>query len=214
MDHEVEDYRDIGPARLERREPLGLQKPRLVEVRSRRAHRAIESLDMPDLEAYAALVRRVHQLLGPRQRVGERLFDQRVETALEHRQRHFDVSRRRHDDGDGLDLVEQRFERRVGHSLQLFRHLRGACPIVIIKAYEIRAFDLLEQADVMEAEGSRPHDAHPDRPRCACRLHTITPRCEASMNCRNVSTSGTCGSSARARAMPWLTVRSELNTSR
>ena len=44
--------------------------------------------------------------------------------------------------------------------------------------------------------------------------HTITPRCEASMKVRNFSTSGTCGSSIRARAIPWLTVRSELNSRR
>jgi len=82
VNHEIEDHRDVGAAGLERRQPLGLQEPRLVEVGGRGPHRPIESLHVTDLQAHAALPRRLHQLLGTGQRVGQRLLDERVDTPL------------------------------------------------------------------------------------------------------------------------------------
>ena len=90
--------------------------------------------------------------------------------------------------------------------------MSGTRRVVVVESHEIGALDLLEKPDVVETERPRPDDADTHGPKTV--PHTITPRCEASMKRRNVSTSGTCGSSMRARAMPWLTVRSELNTSR
>src|SRR5438552_1350505 len=83
---------------------------------------------------------------------------------------------------------------------------------MVVEPHEIGAVDLLEKPDVMEAQCARPDHTDAHRPRMP--RHTITPRCDASMKRRNVSTSGTSGSSTRARATPWLTVRSELNTRR
>ena len=52
----------------------------------------------------------VHQLLGARQRVGQRFLDERMQAALQHGQPHFDVRRRRDDDRHRLDPVQQRLE--------------------------------------------------------------------------------------------------------
>ena len=110
VNHEVEDDRDVGAARLERRQALGLQETRLLQIWCRGAHRSIESLDVAYLEAQAALPGYLHELLGTGQRVGQRLLDQRVEIALEHRQPHLHVRRGRDDHGDRLDAVQQRRE--------------------------------------------------------------------------------------------------------
>ena len=106
VNHQVQDHRDVGAARLERGETFGLQKPGLVEIGGGGAHRPVESLHVTHLETAPALARRVHQLLGARQRVRQRLLDQRVEAALQHHLPDANVGRRRHDHGDRLDAVE------------------------------------------------------------------------------------------------------------
>jgi len=158
------------------------------------------------------LAREVHQLLGSGHGIRERLLDQRVQAALEHRLPHLHVRRRRHDDGNRLDAVEQRLEGRMRDRLELLGDLGGARRIVVVEAHDVRTSDLLQQPYVVKTKRARADHAYLDRPDSL--RHTITPRCEASMNCRNVSTSAICGNSTRARAIPWLTVRSELNTRR
>src|SRR2546422_9646985 len=100
------------------------------------------------------------------------------------------------------------------HGLELLGDLLGTRRVVVVEANEICAFDLLEEPDVVETQRACPDHTHTHRSQVGAWLHTITPRCDASMKRRNVSTSGTWGSSVRERATPWLTVRSELNTSR
>jgi len=79
---------------------------------------------------------------------------------------------------------------------------------VVVEAHEIRAVDLLQEADVVETEHARPDHTHSDGPRAL--RHTINPRCDASMNRRNVSTSAICGSStARARSLADREIRVE-----
>ena len=90
--------------------------------------------------------------------------------------------------------------------------MRGTDGIDVVDTDEIGSGDLFQESRVMESERASADYAHANVTRCA--LHTITPRCDASMKRRNDSTSGTCGSSTRARATPWLTVKSELKTSR
>ena len=94
--------------------------------------------------------------------------------------------------------------------VELPRDLRGARGIDVENADQIDVGQPAQQSSVVVAEGAGADD--PDaHPRCR---HTMTPRWDASMNASSRSTSGTGGSSARARAMPWLTVRSELNSRR
>ena len=120
------------------------------------------------------------------------------------------VGRRGHGDRHGLHRLHQRRERREGDGFELPGDLGRAGGVDVEDADQRGALDGAQQPRVMVAEGAGADhaDAH--------RLpgHTITPRCEASMKVRNFSTSGTCGSSIRARAIPWLTVRSELNSRR
>ena len=214
VNHEIEDHSHVGAARLEGCQALGLQEPRLLKVGRGCSDRAIESLHMPDLEKQPAFPGRLHQLLGTGQRIGEGFLDQGVQPPLEDRQRHFDMRRRGHHDGDRLDTIQQRLERGEGGRFEFLGDVRGPRGIVVVEAHELGARDFLEEPDVVKAERACPYDTHPHGSDGRAALHTITPRCEASMKRRNVSTSGTCGSSVRARATPWLTVRSELNTSR
>ena len=213
MNHQVQDDGDVGAARLERRQAFGLQKPWLVQVGRGRADGAVESLHVADLQAQPALPRGMHQGLGPRQGVGQRFFDQGMNATLQNGEADVDVCRRRHHHRYRLHAIQQRLERGEGGGLELLGDVRGARRVVIVEAHEIGAGDLLQEPDMVEAERAGPDDSDPDRPHRGF-FHTITPRCDASMNRRNVSTSGTCGSSVRARATPWLTVRSELKTRR
>src|SRR5229473_6722133 len=94
--------------------------------------------------------------------------------------------------------------------LELPRHVGGARGILVVDARKGDARHAPQQPRVMEAERAGADDPHPHR----WSAHTSTPRCDPSMNLRKFSTSGICGSSARARAIPWLTVMSELKSSR
>src|ERR1700704_1944115 len=94
--------------------------------------------------------------------------------------------------------------------LELRRDVGGARGIVVVDARKGNARHAPQQPRVMEAERAGADDAHPHRGSA----HTSTPRCDPSMNLRKFSTSGICGSSARALAIPWLTVMSELKSSR
>ena len=49
VDHQIEHDGDVRAARIERREPVALDEPRRVDVRQRRAHGAIEPLDVAGL---------------------------------------------------------------------------------------------------------------------------------------------------------------------
>src|SRR5207249_397733 len=106
--------------------------------------------------------------------------------------------------------VEQRLERRMRHRLELVRHLRRTLGVLLVDPGEFGPGHPPQQARVVVTQRARADHPHAD----GGSAHTMTPRCDASMNLRKVSTSGACGSSARARAMPWLTVRSELNSRR
>ncbi len=110
VNHEVEDDRDVGAARLERCQALGLEEARLLEIGRRGAHRPIESLDVTYLEAQPALTRRVYELLGTGERIRERLFHERMQASLENRQPDLYVCGSRDHDGGRFDFIQQRVE--------------------------------------------------------------------------------------------------------
>src|SRR5204863_8025122 len=76
VNHQIEYHRDVGAARLERRQALRLQEPRLLEIRRRGAYRAVEPLDVAHLEAQPAITRRASALLRTGQRVCKGFFHQ------------------------------------------------------------------------------------------------------------------------------------------
>src|SRR6202008_953364 len=92
--------------------------------------------------------------------------------------------------------------------LELAGHVRGAGGIEVVDPDELRVGQAAQQSRVVIGQGPGANDAHAHR----AGAHTSTPRWLASMKRRKASTSGSGGSSLRARAMPWLTVRSELNS--
>jgi len=103
----------------------------------------------------------------------------------------------------------------MGRRVELPGHVRGPRGIEVVDAREVGAHHPAEQPRVVKPQGAGADHAEAERPPApsAC-AHTSTPRCDPSMNLRKCSTSGTAGSSTRARCTPWPTVRSELNTSR
>ena len=210
VDHEVENDGDVRAARLERGEAVDLEEARLVQVRRRRPHGAVEPLHVPDLQHHPALRRAAHELLRGGHGIRERLFHQQRDPALEHREPHGRVGGGRHRDRHRVHPLEQRAERRQGRRVELLRHLGRARRILVVDAGERDARHAPQQPRVVEPERSGADDAHPHRRRA----HTSTPRCDPSMNFRKCSTSATAGSSPRAFAIPWLTVMSELNSSR
>ena len=210
VDHEVEDHRDIGAAGLKRREALRLEEPGLLEIWGGGAHGAVEALHVPDLEDHLPCRGTPHQGVGPRERVRQRLLDEQTAATLQHRQPHTGVGRRRHRHRHRCDAIEQCVERGVGDRFQLTRHLGGPRRIDVVDPHQLVARQSPQQPHMVIAQGSGADDPYAHRPP----RHTSTPRWEPSMNRRKCSISGTLGSSERARAIPWLTVRSELNSSR
>ena len=81
VDHEVEHDRDVGPARIERRQAVALDEPRRVDVRQRGADRAIEPLDVARLHQRAVRARERQHLVGLVERRRDRLLDQRMDAA-------------------------------------------------------------------------------------------------------------------------------------
>ena len=65
---------------------------------------------MPHLETELTVARDMHQLLGTWQRIGQRLLDERVQIALQHRQSDVYMRRRRDDDSHCLDTIQQRVQ--------------------------------------------------------------------------------------------------------
>src|SRR5438132_5035942 len=91
-------------------------------------------------------------------------------------------------------------------------YVRGTGGIQVVDPREVGARHPAEQPRVVEPQGARADHAYAER--FPASAHTSTPRWDPSINLRKCSTSGTAGSSTRARCTPWPTVRSELNTSR
>ena len=209
MNHQVEDHGDVRAAELEGREALGLQIARLFQIGRRRAHRAVETLHVPHLERHLRRSGRAHERFGALERVRERLFHEQRPAPREHGQAHRRVCGRRHGDRHRPSAVEQRLAGGEGDGLELARHLRRPLDVRVVDPDQLRVGDLTQEPRVVVAERARADDADGQR-----RSHTRTPRWVASMKRRKYSTSGTRSSSARARTIPWVTVYSELKSSR
>src|SRR5438045_1125856 len=113
---------------------------RSLRVRSRHSRPAL------------TLARDMDQLFGAGQGIGQRLLDERVQITLQHRHADVDMCRRRDDDRDCLDVIEQRLERGERGGLELCGHLSGAYGVVVVKSPEIRSVHLAEEPYVVETQ--------------------------------------------------------------
>ena len=111
MNHEIEHHGHVGPARIERGEPVALDESWAIDEGQPRAYGAIESLDVTDLHHRPRALRDGEQRVGFVEGRRHRLLDQHVQTALERGCGHLVVRRRRNDDAHRVDLVEQRLGR-------------------------------------------------------------------------------------------------------
>ena len=96
VDHEIEHDSDIGPAWIERRQPITVDESRRLDERQGGTHRPIEPLDMPGLDQCPALRGDGQQFIRFGERRGQRLLDQQMTPALERRPGHREVRWRRH----------------------------------------------------------------------------------------------------------------------
>ena len=78
VDHQVEDHRHVGAARLERRDAGGLDIERRADAAGQRAVRGGEPLQVPDLQHAVAGGGQGGEVVGLGQRGGDRLFHQHV----------------------------------------------------------------------------------------------------------------------------------------
>ena len=212
MDHQIEHDRDVGAPGLERRQPLALDVPRPVQVRLRRADRAVEALDVPHLEQHPRPLRRGDQ----RVRLGQRRPPAAFPSA---RARRGPSAAGRPSAWAGVGTAtvtastwpsnaSRSGSARVPSSVG---DLRGAGRVDVVDARPARApGEAAQKPRVVAAE--RADADHADRKR-----RRVTPARlarDASMNARNCSTSGTAGSSLRARSSACDRFRSELKNSR
>src|SRR5580698_4692481 len=82
VNHQVEDDVDIKRARREHAEAVYLEEHRLRQQRERRPNRGIKALQMSDLCDTFVSGRQLYQLLRLRQRRGQRLFNQHIDSSL------------------------------------------------------------------------------------------------------------------------------------
>ena len=210
VDHQVENHGHVGAARLKGSEAVDLQEAGLVEVGRGGAHGPVKPLHVAHLEHHTVLGRAPHQVFRARERVRQGLFHEQADAPLQHGAPHLGVRGRGNGHGHRIHAIEQRGEGGVRHRAELLRHLGGARRVLVVDPGKAHARHARQQPGVVEPERSGADHPDPDRRRA----HTSTPRCDPSMNLRKFSTSGICGSSVRALAMPWLTVMSELNSRR
>ena len=113
VDHQVEHDRDVGAARIERRQPIALDEPRRCRRTAARAHGAVEALDVARLQARRPSARAIASSASASSSVAAIGFSiSTCKPALQRRRGHRVVRRRRHDDAHRVDDVEQRVERR------------------------------------------------------------------------------------------------------
>ncbi len=176
-----------------------------------RADRPVESLDVADLQLEAVASGGAHQCIGLGQRGGERLLHEYGDAAVERVEPDLRVDRSRDGDADRLDLVQQVIEIRKGHGAAPGRYLGRPGTVVIVDPHQMGVRKSGEVAGVMLTQGPDPDhsDGHPSG-----RAHAGTPRPEDSTKAMKRSTSGSAGSSARARSSACPRFHSELKKSR
>ena len=76
VDHQIQNDSDVGTTRIEWRQSIALDKPRLVDVRQRGTNRAVEPLDMACLDQCTGPLRQRQQLVSFTERRRDRLLDE------------------------------------------------------------------------------------------------------------------------------------------
>ena len=213
VDHQVEHDGDVGPPGLEGRQPVALQIAGIVQVGPRRAHGAVEALDVPDLERHPAARRRRDQRdpLPPGWRRAAFPSAPR-DPALERAESHFGVGRRGHGDRHRLDPAQQaRPGRRKRGYRSCRRHARARAESMSWTPTSVASGERGQVPRVVTAQ--RADADHADAggaPR-----HAGTPRSEDSTRSRGTARPRAAAAArSRARSMAWDKLSSELKKSR
>src|SRR5437868_1183260 len=209
VNHQIEHDGDVGAARAERRQPFAVDEPRSLDVRQRGAYRAIEPLDVTDLNQHSLLAGEIEECICLFESCRDRLFDEDVLPARDRGAGDVEMRRRGHDYHDAIRCIEQRLERRVAAGLQFFFDFRPALWSRLEETTELNPFQIAQNSYVVEPETARADDADARNFR-----QITTPRSLASTNRINSSTSGSASISAWARSIACVTFISERKRSR
>jgi hypothetical protein len=164
VNHEIQHHRDIGPAGVERRESVTLDKARSIDERKCAANCAVEPLDVSRLNQRSHTLSDSEQIVRLVDRRRDRLLDHHVNTTLECRLGDRVVADCGYDDRHGLDLIEQLIQRRDCRNAQFRADLTRAIRTYFVKADQSRAFHVTQQPNVMLAEASGADDADAHAP--------------------------------------------------
>ena len=107
MNHQVEHDIDIGRARIERRQPVRLDKCRRLQLISQVQQRRIETFEMTDLDNQIIGQRQFDQIIGFINGDRDRFLDQHVAAMFEEVARDLMVQRGRCSDTNRVDLAQQ-----------------------------------------------------------------------------------------------------------
>ena len=107
MDHQVEHHVDVSAALAKRRQPMALDESRRAQQRLSGDDGGVEAFQVADLQHPPRLPGRRNELLRLHDGLGDGFFHQDMRTRLQKGHGHLEVSRRRRDDADGIDLAEQ-----------------------------------------------------------------------------------------------------------
>ena len=107
VDHQIEHHVHLNAAISPRRDAVALEIERLGHHLGERAIGAREALDMADLEHPFARLGELGERIRARNTVGDRLFDENMEAALDQLPRDVVMQRRRHGDADRIHPADQ-----------------------------------------------------------------------------------------------------------
>ena len=190
VDHEVEHDVHVERARLEHRQPVGLDELGAAHVRPRREQRGVEALDLPHLEHDLRAPRRRDHGVGLLDRHRHRLLHQGVAARGRGPLGRRAVLHRGDRDRDGLAGREQGVRAREGGAAVPLRHLAGPRGILVVDAGQIG----LRRARGRRARASPPTPRRPRRPCGPCARLIGSARAPRSRrSARGSSTSGTPG---------------------
>ena len=157
--HEVEDYANLGSARIERREPVGGDKARAADAFFHELHHGVEMLYVANLHDEFFGFCDLHDFFGVGNRRANRLFYEQVAIFFEELHGDLRVPVGRNHDADGvarLAELRRRAEHAAAEPVGDFLRPRG---VGVANPHELGAFKLRIYAGVVLSEIADAHYA-------------------------------------------------------
>ena len=148
VDHQVQDDRDVRPAWIELREPVGFDEHGGDRVMLQREDGGVEALDMPHLETKAAFGRRAAEPVRFIDGLRDRLLKKDVFSSRQRLHRHRVMGARAGGNGDRIGPAQQFCHTCRCTRSALRRHLPGSLRVKIKDSGEHRTGDIRKHLGV------------------------------------------------------------------